>query len=240
MNNQDYEKAKAECFAEFWDEICGSIDCAPGIPDRMKEHIYDTFDRAYALGREKEDATTQQDYKSSELECWCDFCNTKIARKNSFDRALVKAANNFAFFRGYRFGKQEKGAEGEEEPTRKEAKENENTFAFDNLIPSKSTELNSQEADHQSRNLSQNIANCDTHSNNFMTDKKNDGVDHFVVEHDMVKDRRLNIATQITKTLIQGVTFLYAWSNNEIKDVAHNSMRFADVLITEAEKGFDA
>lgn len=52
----------------------------------------------------------QQDYKSGELECWCDFCNTEIAHSNSFDRALVRAANAFAFFRGYRFGKQEKDA----------------------------------------------------------------------------------------------------------------------------------
>lgn len=89
----------------------------------------------------------------------------------------------------------------------------------------------------QSRNLSQETANCDTHSNNSLTDKKNGGVDHFVVERDMVKGRRLNSATQITKALIQGVNFLYAWSNDEIKDVAHNSMRFADALIAEAEKG---
>lgn len=72
------------------------------------------FDRAYALGREKEVATTQQDYKSSELECWCDFCNTEVARRNSFDKALVKAANNFAFFRGYRLGKQKETISQEE------------------------------------------------------------------------------------------------------------------------------
>lgn len=95
MNKPEYEQKK--CWKEF-------------ITMSLHKAFNFAFDRAYALGKEKEDATTQQDYKSSELECWCDFCNTEIARKNSFDRTLVKAANNFAFFRGYRFGKQEKDA----------------------------------------------------------------------------------------------------------------------------------
>lgn len=111
MNNQEYDQKKRECWEEFWDEISGNIDFAPGVNERMKEHIYDTFDRAYALGKQEKDATMQQDYKSGELECWCDFCNTEIARRNSFDRALVRAANNFAFFRGYRLCKQEKDAD---------------------------------------------------------------------------------------------------------------------------------
>lgn len=99
MTQTEYESKKRECWEEF------TI-----ISPQYKAFSF-AFDRAYDIGKEKEDATTQQDYKSSELECWCDFCNTEIARKNSFDRALVKAANNFAFFRGYRFGKQEKDAE---------------------------------------------------------------------------------------------------------------------------------
>lgn len=102
MNNQNYEQKRAELWYEYTAML--RRNCA-------SRYVFDKiFDRAYALGKEKEDATTQQDYKSSELECWCDFCNTEIARKNSFDRALVKAANNFAFFRGYRFGKHEKDA----------------------------------------------------------------------------------------------------------------------------------
>lgn len=56
MNNEDYVQKKRECWEELWDEIGGSIDFTPGVPDRMKEHIYDTFDRAYALGKQEEDA----------------------------------------------------------------------------------------------------------------------------------------------------------------------------------------
>lgn len=56
MDNQEYEKAKAECWEEFWDEISGNIDFTPGVPDRIQEHIYATFDRAYALGKHEKDA----------------------------------------------------------------------------------------------------------------------------------------------------------------------------------------
>lgn len=57
MNKSEYDQKKRECWEEFWDEISGNIDFAPGVDDRMKEHIYDTFDRAYALGKEKETIT---------------------------------------------------------------------------------------------------------------------------------------------------------------------------------------
>lgn len=40
---------------------------------------------------------------------------------------------------------------------------------------------------------------------------------------------------QIARILIQGVNFLYTWSDEEIKGVAHNSMRFADALIAECQ-----
>lgn len=52
MNTQDYEKEKAECWKDFWNEIISAIAFTSGAPDRMKEHIYDTFDRAYRLGME--------------------------------------------------------------------------------------------------------------------------------------------------------------------------------------------
>jgi hypothetical protein len=118
MNKQDYEQKRAEC----WEEYCKTHPlCNTPV---MRLNFDWIFDRAFALGKlqasdgqvketisQEKETTTQQDYKSTELECWCDFCNTEIARKNSFDRALVKAANNFAFFRGYRFGKQKKNAD---------------------------------------------------------------------------------------------------------------------------------
>ncbi len=58
MTQAEYEQKKRECWEEFWDEISGNIDFAPGVDDRMKEHIYDTFDRAYALGKQENDADT--------------------------------------------------------------------------------------------------------------------------------------------------------------------------------------
>lgn len=65
MNNQEYEQKKRECWEELWDEISGNIDFAPGVDDRMKEHIYDTFDRAFALGREKETITQEEIEKAA-------------------------------------------------------------------------------------------------------------------------------------------------------------------------------
>ena len=58
MTDKEYEQKKRECWEEFWDEISGNIDFAPGVDDHMKEHIYDTFDRAYALGKHEKDADT--------------------------------------------------------------------------------------------------------------------------------------------------------------------------------------
>lgn len=71
----------------------------------------------------------------------------------------------------------------------------------------------------QSRNLSQ---NCDKEFDN-------------ILKGSFLKERRLDIAAQIAQTLIQGVNFLYTWSDEEIKGVAHNSIRIADTLIAEVE-----
>ena len=74
----------------------------------------------------------------------------------------------------------------------------------------------------QSRNLSQEIKNCDKQFGD-------------ILKGSFLKERRLNIAAQIARTLIQGVNFLYSWSDDEIKGVAHNSIRIADALIAEVE-----
>lgn len=66
MSNQEYEQKRRECWENFWDEISGNIDFAPGVDDRMKEHIYDTFDRAYALGKETETITQEDVGKAAE------------------------------------------------------------------------------------------------------------------------------------------------------------------------------
>lgn len=66
MTDQDYEQKKYECWKEFWDEISGNIDFAPGVDDRMKEHIYDTFARAYALGKQETKQETDADETDAE------------------------------------------------------------------------------------------------------------------------------------------------------------------------------
>lgn len=69
MTQTDYEQKKRECWEEFWDEISGNIDFAPGVDDRMKEHIYDTFDRAYTLGKQeiKQEIKQETDAEGEEL-----------------------------------------------------------------------------------------------------------------------------------------------------------------------------
>lgn len=64
MTNEEYNKKKRECWEEFWDEISGNIDFTPGVEVRMKEHIFDTFGRAYALGKQTE-AITQEDVEKA-------------------------------------------------------------------------------------------------------------------------------------------------------------------------------
>lgn len=63
MKQIEYEQKKRECWENFWDEISGNIDFAPGVDDRMKEHIYDTFDRAYALGKQETKQESKQEIK---------------------------------------------------------------------------------------------------------------------------------------------------------------------------------
>lgn len=67
MENKDYEQKKQKCWEEFWDEISGNMDFAPGVNERMKEHIYDTFDRAYAIGRQTE-TISQEEIETAALE----------------------------------------------------------------------------------------------------------------------------------------------------------------------------
>lgn len=68
MTQQEYEQQKRECWEEFWDEISGNIDFTPGVDNRMKEHIYDTFDRAYALG--KQETKQETDSEDTVISGW--------------------------------------------------------------------------------------------------------------------------------------------------------------------------
>ncbi len=127
----------------------------------------------------------------------------------------------------------------------------------ENLKPSNSGELESQktctqtftddastftdnrqsQCKSQSRNLSQETANCDTHSNNSLTDKKNGGVDHFVVERDMVKELRLTLAAQILGNIIKSGYYSLSdrYQEGNIHEIAKVSMHLTDALIAEAQ-----
>lgn len=107
MTDKEYEHKKRECWEKLWDEICGSIDFTPGVPDRMKEHIYDTFDRAYALGKEKEIITQKEIEKAAE-----DYVSFEKGGK-CYPSYIVERACCRAFKDGVNFalGKQEKNAD---------------------------------------------------------------------------------------------------------------------------------
>ena len=127
----------------------------------------------------------------------------------------------------------------------------------ENLKPSNSGELESQktctqtftddastftdnrqsQCKSQSRNLSQETANCDTHSNNSLTDKKNGGVDHFVVERDMVKELRLTLAAQILGNIIKSGYYSLSdrYQEDNIHEIAKVSMQLTDALIAEVQ-----
>lgn len=51
MNNQEYEKAKAECWEEFNNNVAMCEDCP-------KICFFRAFDRAFALGKQEKDAET--------------------------------------------------------------------------------------------------------------------------------------------------------------------------------------
>lgn len=104
---QEYEQKKRECWEKLWDEICGSIDFTPGVPDRMKEHIYDTFDRAYALGKEKEIITQKEIEKAAE-DCVSFEKGGKCYPSYIVERACCRAFKDGANFA---LGKQEKNAD---------------------------------------------------------------------------------------------------------------------------------
>lgn len=96
----------------------------------------------------------------------------------------------------------------------------------EDLIPSNSGELNTQEADNQSRNLSQETANCDKQFDNILKDG-------------FSKERRLNIATTIIGYIIQNGFYSLAekYREENINNIVKLSMQITDTLIAEAEEG---
>lgn len=105
------------------------------------------------------------------------------------------------------------------------------------------------------RNLSQETANCDKHSNNTLTDTQNAEIDHIVVKDEMVdniikdgfsKERRLNIAAMAMQGILSNIDLFknvletgmetLGGDGISFRAVAKSSFLFADALINEAEE----
>lgn len=87
------------------------------------------------------------------------------------------------------------------------------------------------------RNLSQETANCDKHSNNTLTDTQNAEIDHFVVKDEMVdniiKDgfknhNRMQVASILMAALLAG---------GKEKHPVRRALELADALTHEVEEG---
>jgi len=100
MNNQDYEKAKAERWEEFMTRPHEN-------PQSLKRCFDFAFDRAYALGKEKE-AITQEEIEKASVE-YAD----KTAKQYEVCNSEFVQEIMVAFEQGANFalGKQEKDAE---------------------------------------------------------------------------------------------------------------------------------
>lgn len=86
------------------------------------------------------------------------------------------------------------------------------------------------------RNLSQETANCDKHSNNTLTDTRNAEIDHFVVKDEMVdniiKDgfknhNRLHIAAILAAGMLANDNRCYP---------ADRALELADALIAKSKE----
>lgn len=98
----------------------------------------------------------------------------------------------------------------------------------EDLIPPNSGELESQEADNQSRNLSQSMSKCDKSFDNILKDS-------------FAKERRLNIAVQMIKAMMGCPEIVDRISSAEndslLDDILHDALHLTDKLIAECEKG---
>lgn len=103
MNNQDYDQKKQEC----WAVLKKQSECEGGC--LMADAFFHAFDRAYALGKEKETITQDyvekaaNEYANSLYECGM-YDKETLATKEDMAYAF-KAGANFAL------GKQEKDAD---------------------------------------------------------------------------------------------------------------------------------
>lgn len=101
------------------------------------------------------------------------------------------------------------------------------------------------------RNLSQETANCDKHSNNTLTDTQNAEIDHFVVKDEMVDNiitrgfeshNRLFIAARMAAAILSNPDEVYraetcGKGKQTPQNIAEYALAIADTLLSECEKG---
>ena len=99
MDNQEYEQKKHKC----WEDFCRHIV-------NEEEEFYNMFDRAYALGREKETITQEEIEKAAK-----EYTEKEMENVSSWewDSEYVQGLIEHAWYEGVNFalGKQEKDAD---------------------------------------------------------------------------------------------------------------------------------
>ena len=99
MDNQEYEQKKHKC----WEDFCRHIV-------NEEEEFYNMFDRAYALGREKETITQEEIEKEAK-----EYAEKEMENVSSWewDSEYVQGLIEHAWYEGVNFtlGKQEKDAD---------------------------------------------------------------------------------------------------------------------------------
>ena len=103
MDNQEYEQKKHKC----WEDFCRHIV-------NEEEEFYNMFDRAFALGREKESITQEEIEKAAE-----EYAEKEMENVSSWewDSEYVQGLIEYAWYEGANFalGKQEMKQESKQE-----------------------------------------------------------------------------------------------------------------------------
>ena len=192
-----------------------------------------------------------QEYEQQRRKCWEEYVN--LLNHNSAARYVFDKI----FDRAYALGKQEKDAEGEEMLTVSAitvremyaANERIKTDAPDKELGRTSDHINHvlrclfgskclpdkapkpAEPKEESRNLSQETANCDKQ---FDT----------ILKNSFAKERRLKIAAMMAQGILSNTDRMKQYGEIAMREsetltqlVARNAMRYADALIAEGEKG---
>lgn len=225
MTQEEYEWKKHEC----WEEFC-SDSCFFNSYGMTEEAFYSAFDRAYALGKQEQDA------EGEEM-----LCVSRERVQEEYRESIDKAHpyNLNSYNRGFHVGcatmlKTLFGSKcmPDEAPLSQNPSENcdtENHISTDCDKPSKPKFTDTFTNDCKSRNISQETANCDKQFDNIPKDS-------------FAKERRLNIAAMMAQGILSNTDRMKQYGDIAMREsetltqlVARNAMRYADALIAEGE-----